>query len=109
MRLFLPTHIMLAREIHKWQEGDELLGAKYTDSNEPAWISPVESVIGQTIKSSLPARRPIPPDVLDHQAWEIATLGMDEIEKIRTFGEALYREMTFSENTYTNWLKKQLT
>lgn len=108
IRLSLPKHIPLTADIHKWQEGDELLGAKYLDTNEPAYITPVDSVIGKVIKSTLPNRRPIPLEVLDHQAWEIATIGMDEVEKIQTFGEELYRKMTFSENTYTKWLKKQI-
>jgi hypothetical protein len=109
IRSSLPTHIPLTRNVHQWQEGDEILGARYVATDEPAWIAPVASVIGKTIKTKLPSQRPIPSEVLDNQAWEIATLGMDETEKIRTFGEALYREMAFSENTYANWLKKQIT
>jgi hypothetical protein len=107
IRAGLPTHIPLTRHVHCWKEGDEVLGARVA-TGELAWIDPVASIIGKIIKGSSPVRRPIPDDVLDNQAWQIATLQMDETEKIRTFGETIYRKMAFSGNTYLKWLKEQI-
>lgn len=69
IRAALPTHIMLTPGTDVWREGDEILGAKYVDTNEPAWITPIKSVVGAIIKSGLPCRRLIPPHILDNQAF----------------------------------------
>jgi len=48
---------LLIPGVDVWREGDEILGAKYIDMNEPAWIAVIPSKIGSLIASNLPCRR----------------------------------------------------
>lgn len=65
----VPRWHMLTPGADVWWDGDEILGAKYTDTQEPAWITPTQSVIGKAITTSLPCRRPIPENVRRSEAW----------------------------------------
>lgn len=67
----LPEYQYLIPKKDKWKENDELLGAKYTDNNEPAWITVVNSKADSIITTHLPCRRLIPIEVRKAQAWWI--------------------------------------
>jgi len=116
----LPKYIPLIAGIHKLKRGDQ-----WEDSNRD-WHN-VKSredfttndakvleyycswYIGDVPLNNIPQfRRPIPDEVLEHQAWNIATLGMDELEKILVYGEAMYRKMFADANTYDSWIGEQI-
>lgn len=48
---------LLILGVDVWRDGDEILGAQYTDTNEPAWIAVIPSKIGSLVTSNLPCRR----------------------------------------------------
>lgn len=73
IRAALPTHIMLTPGVHRWREGDEFKKANslvwreispYTGRGWPTWNGKVVEVGDGT-----DVRRPIPPHILDNQAW----------------------------------------
>lgn len=76
----IPKHIMLTPGVHRWIKGDEILGARYTASNLPEWISALGSLYGQIIKSGFPARRPIPENVRCSAAWFALLSSMSSIK-----------------------------
>lgn len=69
IRAALPTHIMLTPGVHKLRVGDE---EGYEDRIEESdyWMRIDESFVGLPILSEL-SRRPIPPHILDNQAFWI--------------------------------------
>lgn len=80
----LPKYIYLTPGVHKWREGDEYFGFVSL-----AWLPREKEFWGTVIKQEgpawknepdrillVPARRPVPSEVLENQAWRVATLGM---------------------------------
>lgn len=69
IRAALPTHIMLTPGVHRWREGDEIavFGEDIWDLD---WLK-CERIIAENIEGKPVAsyRRPIPPHILDNQAW----------------------------------------
>lgn len=65
IRAALPTHIMLTPGAHKWREGDE----EYIDSEEN--FMEIDPHCAGCIVDHEGGRRPIPPHILDNQAWWI--------------------------------------
>jgi len=66
IRAALPTHIMLTPGVHRWREGDEI----YLE-REDVWelIDYPQTVGDRILPGDHNARRPIPPEVLDNQAF----------------------------------------
>lgn len=60
IRAALPTHIMLTPGVHRWREGDEFFVHRWTLK---------DSFIGHPVGEWEAGRRPIPPHILDNQAW----------------------------------------
>ena len=64
IRAALPTHIMLTPGVHRWRERDDMLvGGEWFPieyETDGEWY-------GKPVK--IEARRPIPPEVLDNQAF----------------------------------------
>jgi len=67
IRAALPTHIMLTPGVHKLKVGDE---EGYEDRIEERdyWARIHDSLAGLPVNTEL-TRRPIPPHILDNQAW----------------------------------------
>lgn len=123
IRKGLPEFVVLAPILNRWKEGDKIIeGCPYNnDVGHPQGIGSASGVsvvtamedvpnelIGKRIRKRYFAARFIPTEVLDNQAWQIATIGMDELQKINTFGEEMYRRFALQGNLYEQWLLDQL-
>lgn len=78
IRAALPTHIMLTPGVHRWREGDEFF---YDDK----WIFIEQEnahLFRKLVDDDSPARRPIPPHILDNQAWWAL---YDELAELQPF------------------------
>lgn len=120
IRAALPTHIMLTPGVHRWREGDECAfctmdGQVYfdeigsenigkivppDDKDDPSWF-------GKT------ARRPIPSNILDNQAFWIR---FDILARTSATGHgtdleltlALYQPEYREGRLYDKWLLEQM-
>lgn len=68
----LPAYLWLQTEQDIWREGDESYGYEYgvsdVDQGEPDWYKVTPRWFGKTVSSYI-ARRPIPDEVLESQAF----------------------------------------
>lgn len=66
IRAALPTHIMLTPGVHKWREWDE-----WKSHNTHLWVAfdSDENGANEGIFRARDCRRPIPPHILDNQAF----------------------------------------
>jgi hypothetical protein len=104
IRAALPTHIMLTPGVHRWREGDE-----YWSKTEGEWVkathmdTKILCEMGSLI-SFRAARRPIPPHILDNQAF---WLWISQFNGVVPTWENVKKR--FAEGRlYDKWLVKQM-
>lgn len=109
IRTRLPTHIMLTPGVHRWREGDDMrVGGKWFPieyETDGEWY-------GEPVK--IEGRRPIPPHILDNQAFWIwckgkhmeAGLSNFEIEEIG--GADVWHKQQRADCFYDKWLLEQM-
>lgn len=106
IRAALPTHIPLTPGVHRWREGDELF-----ISIEGDWLE-VDEDSANGRYYNCPRRRPIPPHILDNQAfWLFAAYLESKGEKQQVNklgGIEVARVKILEGRLYDKWLLEQM-
>lgn len=110
IRAALPTHIPLTPGVHKLRVGDE---EGYEDRIEESdyWMRIDESFVGLPVLSEL-YRRPIPPHILDNQAFWIWRGDEQEYPTAAELAEVggidSWRAQIIAGRLYDKWLLEQM-
>lgn len=112
IRAALPTHIMLTPKVHRWRDGDEW-------DSDGGWRDFSEND-RKYFEYKLSIRRPIPPHILDNQAfWLLLDKGFEACDHFADKAENLgvvkklggldnYRKQRKAGRLYDKWLLEQM-